>query len=429
MKKNYILSIAFVFICSLGFSQSYLDGIFILNEGNFGSNSASVSFIDKEDQVVNNIFATANNNAQLGDVAQSMGFHNNNTFIILNGSNALKVVNSETLVSVASITTGLINPRYIAFYQNKGYVTCWGSGTVTTDDYLAVINLSTYQIEDTIPMSEGVEHIEEVNGKLYVANQGGYGYGTTISVVDITTENVTAITVGDVPNSMVVKDNFLYVLCGGLPDWSGLPETSGKLVKINLADNSVVSQFPFVNNQHPRHLQVNNNDLYYAIDSKIYKMGLQDTSLPTTEFISTLATNFMGIYGLDIINNKIYVADGNGFGGSGLAHIYSVGGAFLATYGVGDIPNHFYESKKSVLGIHEPDAALAVSLYPNPASTTFYLKSDKNVNVKIYDVTGKMLRNENYSQSGIDVSDLSKGMYIVEISFDNQKQTTKLVVK
>ncbi|TGD56687.1 DUF5074 domain-containing protein [Flavobacterium humi] len=428
MKKNYILSIAFACICSLGFSQSYLDGVFVLNEGNMGSNSASVSFIDKDHEVANNIFAAANNNAPLGDVAQSMGFHGNNAFIVLNYSNAIKVVNTETLTAVASIATGLINPRYIAFYQNKGYVTCWGDGTVTTDDYLAVVNLDTYQVEDTIPMPEGVEHIEAAGGKLYVANQGGYGYGTTLSVVDIVTENVTTIPVGDIPNSMVIKDDYLYVLCGGMPDWSG-SETSGALVKINLANNSIASQLPFVNNQHPKHLLMHNNDLYYTLGSGIYKMSVQDTSLPASVFLNTPDQGFLGIYGWNIIDNTIYVADANGFGGSGFAHMYTIGGTFIATHGVGDIPNHFYESKKSALGANQPAAAIGISVYPNPAASVFYLKSDKNIHVKMYDLIGKTVKNEAYSPSGIDVSDLSKGIYVVELSFEGQKQTTKLVVK
>lgn len=429
MKKNYVLSIALFLVSFIGFSQSYLDGIFILNEGNMGSNSASVSFIDKDDHVISNIFGAANNNAILGDVGQSMSFNDDNAFIVLNFSNAIKVVNSETFTTVASIQTGLINPRYMVFYQNKGYVTCWGDGTVATDDYIAVINLTTYQVESTIPMPEGVEHIEEINGKLYVANQGGYGYGTTLSIVDVATQNVATITVGDIPNSMVTKDNYLYVICGGMPDWSGA-ETSGKLVKINLTTNSIESTLPFVNNQHPGHLQLNDNNLYYTLGSDIYKMAVEDNSLPTAAFLNTPDQGSLGIYGLDIIENKIYVADANGFAGGGFAHIYTLGGTFLATHAVGgDFPNHFYQSKNSLLHVNENNAQANIVVYPNPATTTFYLKSDKNTNVKIYDFTGKVVKNEVYSVSGVDVSNLAKGIYIVELSVDNQKQTTKLVVK
>lgn len=431
MKKNYILSLVLLLISFLGFSQSYLDGIIVLNEGNMGSDAASVSFIDASQQITNNIFATANANAPLGDVGQSMNFYNDKAYIILNYSNEIKIVDNETFVTFSTIQTGLINPRYIAFYQNKGYVTCWGDGTVTTDDYLAVINLTTNQVESSIPMPEGVEYIKEINGKLYVTQQGGYGYGTTLSIVDALTHNITAIPVGDLPSSMVVKDNFLYVLCIGLPSWSGQTETPGKLVKINLNDNAIVSSLSFNGITHPRHLNTDTTNLYYTIGGDIYKMPFSDTALPTVPFITTpvYADEYSGIYGLDVIDDKIYVADANGYAANGFAHIYNENGVFVATITAGNIPNHFYKSKQSNLSIDDNAEIATISIYPNPATTTFYINTEKNVAVKIYDFTGKIVKNEVYSPLGIDVSNLEKGIYIVEMEAENQRQTSKLVVK
>lgn len=431
MKKKYTLSIALLLISFVGFSQSYLDGIIVLNEGNMGSNSASVSFINENNEVVNNIFGSANANAPLGDVGQSISFHNDKAFIILNYSNAIKVVDSETFVVSSTIQTGLVNPRYMTFYQNKGYVTCWGDGTVTTDDYLAVINLTTYQVESTIAMPEGVEQIKEINGKLYVTQIGGYGYGTTLSIVDVDTQNLTTIPVGDLPSSMIVKDNFLYVLCLGLPSWSGQSETPGKLVKIDLNDNTIVANLSFNGITHPRNLTADTANLYYTIGGDIYKMPFTNTALPTTSFITTpvYADEYSGIYGLDVIDSKIYVADSNGYAASGFAHIYNTSGSFVTTKTLGNIPNRFYKSKESALGINDNVQIVAISLYPNPATTTFYIKSEKKVAVKMYDFTGEMVKNEDYSPSGIDVSALAKGIYIVEINAGNQKQISKLVVR
>lgn len=428
MKKKYTLSICLLFFWVSSFSQSFLDGIFVLNEGNMGSNAASVSFITQDNQVVNNVFGTANNNAVLGDVGQSMSFYGDIAFIVLNYSSVIKVVNNETFASIASIESGLVNPRYTAFYQNKAYVTCWGDGTITTDDYLAVINLNTYQVESTIPMSEGVELIKEINGKLYVTHQGGYGYGTTLSVVDPITLNITAVTVGDVPNSMVVKDNYLYVLCGGMPNWSPA-ETSGKLVKVDLTTNTVVSELDFGTNLHPNHLNLEGDNLYYTLGSDIYKMEANDAVLPSTVFVPSPVTDFLGIYGLDVIDGKIYVADANGYAANGQAHVYTTDGLFQSSYTVGNIPNHFYKSKVSNLAVTESNPIAAISLYPNPATSVFYLNTNEMAEIKIYDFTGKIVKDEFYNQSGIDVSNLSKGVYIVEVAFENAKQTTKLVIR
>jgi len=66
------------------------------------------------------------------------------------------------------------------------------------DDFVAVIDLATNTVESTIPVSEGPEHIESIDGKLYVSHKGGYGYGTTISVIDAANTVASTITVGDV---------------------------------------------------------------------------------------------------------------------------------------------------------------------------------------------------------------------------------------
>ena len=134
-----------------------------------------------------------------------------------------------TLEHITTISTGLNNPRYIAFSNGKGYVTNWGDGTNPDDDYVAVVNLSSNTITTSIPVVEGPERILEHNNKLYVAHIGGFGFGNSISVIQPNNNIVSSILVEDVPNSMVVVNNDLYVLCGGKPSWSE-SETSGSLI-------------------------------------------------------------------------------------------------------------------------------------------------------------------------------------------------------
>ncbi|MCL9807232.1 T9SS type A sorting domain-containing protein [Flavobacterium amniphilum] len=430
MKNKYFFSIILLILNLSGFSQSFLDGILVLNEGNFGSNAASVSFINGSNQVTNNIFGSANNNASLGDVGQSMAIHDDKAYIVLNGSNTIKVVNYETFELIATINIGVTFPRHMAFHNNKAYVTCWGDGYDPSDDYLAVINLTTNLVESTIPMAEGVETIEVVNSKLYVAHTGGYGYGTTVSVIDIPSYTISSITVGDLPNSMIVNGNYLYVLCNGMPSWSGQPETPGRIVKIDLSNNSIVQNLPFAGITHPRHLIADATNLYYTVGDYIYKMPFTDVVLPANHFIDTpvVADEYSGIYGLNLIDNKIYVADANGYAAQGYAHVYNNAGVLLNTYTLGNIPNHFYKSKESSLG-NDDNTLGTFTVYPNPAVSTVFITTDKNTEVTLYDMTGKMVKKESYTLSGIDVSNLQKGIYLMEINSDNQKQVVKLAVK
>ena len=52
--------------------DAYLSGVFVINEGNFGSDDGSISFIDPNGIVRNNIFSENNALRRLGDVVQSM---------------------------------------------------------------------------------------------------------------------------------------------------------------------------------------------------------------------------------------------------------------------------------------------------------------------------------------------------------------------
>jgi hypothetical protein len=121
---------------------AYDNGILILNQGVFLGGNASVSFISNDFSTSeNDVFTTTNPSLTLGDTAQDIGFYNDLAFIVLNVSNKIEVVNRHSFKHVASIATGLNNPRYIAFCNGKGYVTNWGDGTNTTDDFVAVLNL------------------------------------------------------------------------------------------------------------------------------------------------------------------------------------------------------------------------------------------------------------------------------------------------
>ena len=57
------------------------------------------------------------------------------------------------------------------------------------------------------------------------------------------------------------------------------------------------------------------------------------------------------------------------------------------------------------------------------------MKSASDLQVKIYDLSGKMLKAINSSKDAIDISDFSAGLYIVELVGENQKQVIKLIKK
>ncbi len=410
-------------------SAQYTEGVFVLNEGGAGSGNATVSIINNN-VVINNIYGTQNPGLPaLGDTAQSISFIGDFAYIVMNISNSIKVVNRTTFAYVATISTGISNPRYMAFANGKGYVTNWGDGGSAADDYLAVINLEDNVVESTIALAEGVERIIYTNDKLYVAHQGGYGVGNTVSVINPTTQLVEQIIeVGDVPNSLLVKEGFLYVLCGGKPSWYPV-QTDGRLVKIDLVTNAIVSTLEFPE-MHPNNLEINATatDFFYTVDENVYTIAVDATTLPITPLCSLSAQGVYGIYGMDLIDDKLYVADAGDYATPGTVYIFSLAGALLQEFTVGVIPNSFYKAI-NVLGNSTNTAVVAMSVYPNPTSDIFYVNIAENASIKIYDATGRLAKELVYNASGVSVSDLAAGIYFVEVSNQSSRSVQRLIVK
>lgn len=348
--------LAWVFFCGTFFLTSctnddevtetplgaYDNGVLILNQGGFGNGNASLSYLSNDLTVFQNtIFSLVNPSIVLGDTAQDIGFYNDLAYIVLNGSNKIEVVNRYTMAHSATISTGLSNPRYIVFANGKGYVSNWGNGSSTSDDYIAVLNLTNNSLLTPIPVAEGPERMVVNNSKIYIAHAGGYGFGSTVSVLNTTTNAVSSIAVGDVPNSLEIANNTLYVLNGGKPSWSG-SESSGSLTKINLSTDTVSSTVNFAASKHPSNLEIENGDCYFTVDSDVFKMAVTSTTLPSNPIFSTTDQGVYGVYSFAVKNNKVYVGDAVDYSSNGKVHVYSVTGDLISTQTVGVIPAGFY---------------------------------------------------------------------------------------
>ncbi|MCV9934205.1 hypothetical protein OIU80_18130 [Flavobacterium sp. LS1R47] len=319
---------------------NYESGMFILNEGQFKNTNASVSYLSDDLKIENNVFSLVNSGAKLGEIAQNIGLNGDFAYIVVNVSNKIEVVNRYTFKSVATITTGLDNPRYIAFANGKGYVTNWGNGDIATDDYVGVIDLTLNTVTSKVSVIEGPEKIIENDGKLYVAHKGGFKFGNSISVINTSNNTVTTnFPVGDLPNALVKDNGTLYILCEGKPFYADV-ETAGKIVKVNLSTNAVSSTINFPGITHPGFLAIENNKLYYTIGTDIYSAATSITTLPTTPIFK--ATKTSNLYSFAVKNNKIYVADAVNNQDPGNIYIYSLTGTLSNEFSTGVSPNGFY---------------------------------------------------------------------------------------
>ena len=317
-------------------------GVFVLNEGNFGSSNSSVSFINEDEQLnTASIFATING-APLGDTAQSIELHEDLAVIVVNVSNKIEIVNRYTFQSLGTIASNLSNPRYAEVIGDNLYVSNWGDGMDPNDDFVAVFSLSDFSFQQSIPVAEGPEKLLENSGSLYVAHKGGFSFNNIVSVINSATNEVAEeVEVGDLPNSMVANGNDLWVLSSGKPSYAD-EETAGTLTRIDLTTNNVAESLEFPDSTiHPDNLSIADNVTYLTINKSVYKYEMGGDLPTVAEF--TLE-DVSVLYGFEIYENKIYVASPRAdFTGNGELLIYDLNdGSLLDKYTTGINPNGIY---------------------------------------------------------------------------------------
>ena len=175
-------------------------GFYLLNEGNMGTNKATLDFFDFETgKYKQNIYAERNPNVpkELGDVGNDIGIYDGKLYAVINTSNKVEVMDAVTTKRIGQID--IPNCRYIKFHEGYAYVTSYAGPVEFDPDYkqkgfVAKINTITLEQEATCTVGFQPDELEIVNGKIYVANSGGYmgagsteGYERAVSVIDIET--------------------------------------------------------------------------------------------------------------------------------------------------------------------------------------------------------------------------------------------------
>jgi uncharacterized protein YfkK (UPF0435 family) len=317
----------------------YANGILVSNEGPFSNGTGTVTFISEDLSVVNNGIYKMTNDEDLGNVVQSIGFTENEAFIVANVSNKINVVNRYTFEKIASITDGLNNPRYFIEANGKGYVTNWGDTADETDDFVAIINLQNYTVEGTISVILGPEAILAKDNTVYVAHQGAWGQNNKVSVINTTSnELIKTLTVGDVPNSMQLDaSGNLWVLASGKPAYTG-DETAGVLTKINTVTNEVDNNIQFETTQHPSSLNLDGGILYYRLGDTVFEQSLSATSLNMETVLEGVS-----FYTMVVNNGRLYGTDAGDYASNGTLTVYNLNTELtIKALTVGIIPGGIY---------------------------------------------------------------------------------------
>lgn len=179
-------------------SAKRIKGMFLLNEGNMGSNKCSIDYLDCVSGTFSrNIYVERNPGVvkELGDVGNDIAIYGDKLFAVINCSHFVEVMDVRTGEHLGAVN--ITNCRYITFNEGKAYVSSY-AGPVQIDPNarpgkVVEFDVNTLQIEREVVVGYQPEEMVITNGRLYVANSGGYrfpNYDRTVSVVDLSTFKV-----------------------------------------------------------------------------------------------------------------------------------------------------------------------------------------------------------------------------------------------
>ena len=339
-------------------ANTSVSGLYLLNEGNMGSNKCTLDYLDFADGTyARNIYAERNPTVvkELGDVGNDIGIYGDKLYIVVNCSHKVEVLNARTGARLGQID--IPNPRYVRFHRDKAYVSAYVApvSLSASDERGAVYQIDTLSlaITGTVTVGYQPEEMEIVNDYMYVANSGGYRaptYDNTVSVLQLLDfKNVGEIKV-DINLNHIRRDslNRLWVNSRGdnnarksrlylLDKKSG----AGSMAVVDTIDTAC-SNFAIAGNKL----------YFYATDwsddsqSNTVRYGIVDINsrkVVSDNFITDgTEQQIKTPYGIAIhpVTGDIYLTDAKNYVSSGTLFCFSSAGKLKWKVRTGDIPAH-----------------------------------------------------------------------------------------
>lgn len=237
MKKIFVLllSVSLVFVSSCNIDTGddvppavVTEGVYILNNGNYASNDASLTLYDPESKGTSaNVFESANGK-KLGDLAQDMLIYGGKMYIAVYNSKVIFVTDrkGKILKELRIFEDGgpNLSPRALLGHNGKVYATMY-------EGFLAQIDTLDFS-RKLIEVGDNPEGLAAVDDKVFVANSGGMNftvgkdYGNTVSVVTVQDimQEVATIEVASNPTKLLtnIRGEIFLISMG---DYVSVPNT------------------------------------------------------------------------------------------------------------------------------------------------------------------------------------------------------------
>jgi hypothetical protein len=326
---------------------SYVQGVFVVNEGNFSQNNGTISFFKREAVTADaDIFNLVNKVALQGGI-QGYAVAGDRGLILVDNNKAgldqVQIVDANTFEVVASIgTPDIENPREVVVVSNKkAYVSCWGTNADYSykTGYVAVVDLSTNKVTKKIAIANGPENMVFSNGKVFVGTTS-YATGKVLTVITTATDEIAkSVTFTGAPLPIGVDANGqLWVNAGILLHKVGV-ESNAIETTLNIGSDASksASNFAFSNDLRSIFFVLS----YYDVTGEhggTYKLGITDTQINTgTPLIKRLFTGLR----VDPSQGLLYAGVSPSYTQAGYAIRYRADGSVVDSVKVGIAPTGF----------------------------------------------------------------------------------------
>jgi DNA-binding beta-propeller fold protein YncE len=333
-----------------------IHGFYLLNEGNMGSNKATLDYYSCDSgKYYRDIYASVNPHVpkELGDVGNDIAIYGSKLYAVINGSNKIEVMEAKTAKRITQIN--IPNCRNIIFYNGYAYVTSYAGPIQTNPEYqqmgyVAKIDTTSLQILDKCLVGMQPDGLAIVNGKIYVANSGGYltpNYENTVSVIDITTfKEVQRIAVA-LNLSRVCADSHGNIWVCNRGDYLGV---QSKLYCIHSSTDQLTDSIPIATSNF--HLDEDNlyiigvewNYVTMSIEINYGMVDVVSKKLITKKIITDGSEAEIRMpYGIAVnpITKDIYLTDAKNYVSPGKLYCFDKAGKQKWNVYTGDLPAHF----------------------------------------------------------------------------------------
>lgn len=334
---------------------SDISGFYLLNEGNMGSNKATLDYFDyATGEYRRNIFADVNPDVpkEMGDVGNDLQIYGSRMYAVINCSNKIEVMEAATARRIGQVD--IPNVRYIAFHEGYAYATSYAGPVQIKPDYeqlgyVAKIDTATMQVVDRCLVGFQPDQLEILDGKIYVANSGGYmvpNYENTVSVIDLGSFTVTE-TIPIAINLHRIKADSkgcLWITSRGdyydtdaaLYCYDTRKRRLVKKLDVPVSSMDIVGDSLYVVSTQWSYVSMSNQITYGIVDVNTMEKVTDNFITDGTE--SKIKIPYM--VKVNPLTKEIFVSDARNYVNPGYLHCYSPEGVLKWSVRTGDIPAH-----------------------------------------------------------------------------------------